>query len=150
MHSLAVGACCVRIAAQVVQLLVCGNCDGVQEETEIVCATTADAFPQPGIERAESAEAESPPNTQLYALRSRVAIGAFPALPGPSSRAQAPARGSLSPGFPPAASGAGPGGGERESVSLAMDLSESQGPIKKRLKVRILLCVRCPGQQVRQ
>ena len=95
-----------------------------------MCLLNTDAFSQlRDLERTESAEAESPPNTQLYALRSRAAAAGA----GLGSRLQPSDAVSALPHVPVAVSG-----GIRDSTPAAsgvMDLSESQGPIKKRLKV---------------
>ena len=85
----------------------------------------ADGFERQGIERAESAEAESPPNAQLYALRSRGAAAANAAFAAAAAHA---------PAGP--ASAAAVQHSAMAAASEAMDLSESQGPIKTRLKVQ--------------
>ena len=92
----------------------------------------ADGFGRCTLERAESAEAESPPNTQLYALRSRGAAAvnhtfAPAAAHLPAAPARSPHQPTLSSGMLMDVAAA---------ASDAMDLSESQGPIKTRLKVR--------------
>ena len=108
---------------------------------------SADGFGRHGIERAESAEAESPPNTQLYALRSRGAAAANSTFGAAAAHLPAgPARAAVQH-----STVSGGGGVVREgaaAVSDAMDLSESQGPIKTRLKVPsqgVTLAVLHPG-----
>ncbi len=95
----------------------------------------ADGFGRCNLERAESAEAESPPNTQLYALRSRGAAAAahptFPPAAGQHPSAAGPAR---SPHHAATVSG-GMLTDAAAAASDAMDMSVSQGPIKTRLKV---------------
>ena len=103
-----------------------------------LCVTTecisylpcADGFGRCNLERAESAEAESPPNMQLYALRSRgaatfVAAAAPAPSGGPAARSPHHAA-TVSGGMLTEATAA---------ASDAMDMSVSQGPIKTRLKV---------------
>lgn len=91
----------------------------------------AEAVPRArALGRAVSAEAESPQNPQLYGLRSRAAAGAA----APAPRPQPVDRLSPLPRFPVAAGMLLPD--PTPAASGVMDLSESQGPIKKRLKVR--------------
>ena len=105
------------------------ECDWCGIESTLAAVYT-DAFPQLRTGgRTESAEAESPPSTQLYALRSRAAVAGV----GLGSRAQPSDAISALAHILATASG-----GIRDSnpaASGVMDLSESQGPIKKRLKV---------------
>ena len=106
-----------------------------------VVVAPADGFGGCNLERAESAEAESPPNTQLYALRSRSAANAtvaahatFAAAAGQHPPAGGgPAR---SP-YHAATVSCGITTDAAAAASEAMDMSVSQGPIKTRLKVRL-------------
>ncbi len=114
------------------------HCNGLANCQLKPGSLTADGFERRGIERAESAEAESPPNTQLYALRSRGAAAANTIFGAASAHVQAgPARAAVQ-----LSTVSGGGGGTVRDVAAAasdaMDLSESQGPIKTRLKVRTL------------
>ncbi len=106
---------------------------GVASAAECSSGACADGFGRGNLERAESAEAESPPNTQLYALRSRGAAtnATLAAAAGQHLGAAGLAR---SPHHAANESG-GVMADAAAAASDAMDMSVSQGPIKTRLKV---------------